>query len=226
MLIKLDKVTSTQDFAEAVYSMLYSDFIVVAEEQTKARGRYKREWYSPRGGLWFTYCKKGFPIEEIPIATLKVALAIRYVLGKYVEAKIRWPNDIVVNGKKISGILIEGVLQGNDSAMFIGAGVNTNIKNFPSELNATSTLIEAGKEVNNDELLKNIINSVEVYLSKDSESTIEEINTYLSIKNKKVNLYGNNWNKTCTAMFVDRLGRLITDCGIFEVEDVLRLETS
>ncbi|AWR94732.1 biotin--[acetyl-CoA-carboxylase] ligase [Acidianus brierleyi] len=226
MLIKLNKVTSTQDFAEAVYSMLYSDFVVIAGEQTKARGRYRREWYSPQGGLWFTYCKRGFPIEEIPIATLKVALAIRYVLEEYVDAKIRWPNDIVVNGKKISGILIEGILQGNDSTMFIGAGINTNIKNFPSELNATSVLIEKGKELDNDELLKNIINSIEIYLNKDDESTIEEINTFLYIKNKKVNLYGNDWNKTCTAMFVDRLGRLITDCGIFEVEDVLRLETS
>ncbi len=225
MLIKLNKVTSTQDFAEAIYSMLYSDFIVIAEEQTKARGRYKREWYSPRGGLWFTYCKREFPIEQIPMATLKVSLAIRYILGQYVNAKIRWPNDIVVNGKKISGILIEGISQRNDSVMFMGAGVNTNIKNFPKELNATSVMIELGKELDNDELLKNIINSIDIYLNKDNESTIQEINTFLSIKNKKINLYGNNWNKTCTALFVDGLGRLITDCGIFEVEDVLRLES-
>ncbi len=226
MLIKLDKVTSTQDFAEAIYSMLYSDFIVYAEEQTKARGRYKREWYSPKGGLWFTYCKKRFSAEEIPITTLKAALAIRDVLGKYVDAKIRWPNDIVVNNRKISGILVEGIVQGSDSSIFIGAGVNSNIKNFPLDLNATSTLIETGKELNNEDLLKDIIDRIDIYLNKDNDSTIEEINTFLSIKDKKVKIYGNNWDKTCIAMFVDKLGRLITDCGILEVEDVLRLESS
>lgn len=80
---KLNKVTSTQDFAEAVSSMLYEDFLVVAEEQTKARGRYKRAWYSPKGGLWLTYVKKNFNVEEILISTLKVSLAVREVLSSF-----------------------------------------------------------------------------------------------------------------------------------------------
>ncbi|MEM4884302.1 MAG: biotin--[acetyl-CoA-carboxylase] ligase, partial [Saccharolobus sp.] len=107
LVIKLNKVTSTQDFAEAISSMLYEDFVVIAEEQTKARGRFGRSWYSPKGGLWFTYVKKNFKTELIQLSGIKTAIAIMDLLKDFVDAKIRWPNDIVVNDKKIAGILIE-----------------------------------------------------------------------------------------------------------------------
>lgn len=225
LTIKLDKVTSTQDFAEAVYSTLYSDFVVVAEEQTKARGRYRREWYSPKGGLWFTYVKYNFPTSQVPMATLKASLAIRRVLGKYVDAKIRWPNDVVVNKKKISGVLVEAVAQGDVSTVFIGAGVNTNVSSFPPGILATSLYLETGKEFNNDEVLAEIIGSIEEYLKVSDKEAIEEVNYHLSIKDEKVRIYGRDFEKECEALFVDSYGRLITDCGIFEVEDVLRLES-
>ncbi|MBW9141295.1 MAG: biotin--[Candidatus Aramenus sp.] len=226
LVIKLDKVTSTQDFAEAVYSLLYSEYVVVAEEQTKARGRYGREWYSPKGGLWFTYVKYNFPTGQVPMATLKSSLAIRQVLGKYVDARIRWPNDIVVNKKKISGVLVEAIAQGETSTIFIGPGVNTNVTAFPQGISATSLFLETGKEFNNDELLLELVKSIDEYLKIGDKEAIEEVNRYLSIKDEKVKIYGKDFAKECEALFVDNYGRLITDCGIFEVEDVLRLESS
>ncbi|MCY0874436.1 MAG: biotin--[acetyl-CoA-carboxylase] ligase [Acidianus infernus] len=225
---KLSKVTSTQDFAEAISSMLYEDFLVTAEEQTKARGRYKRAWYSPKGGLWFTYVKKNFNVEEIPVATLKVSLAVRDVLSSFFDAKIRWPNDVVVNDKKVSGILIEAIYAGDVADLFIGVGINTNVKEFPPDIKATSILMETGKEVNNDELLNEVISKIDYYLSlkEDFEEIVSKINNYLSIKNKKVVITRRDETKVeCTALFVDKFGRLVTDCGIFEVEDILRVES-
>ncbi|MEM3270569.1 MAG: biotin--[acetyl-CoA-carboxylase] ligase, partial [Metallosphaera sp.] len=90
-IVKLTRVTSTQDFAEAVSEMIDENYVVVAEEQTRARGRYRRAWYSPKGGLWVTYVIKDFNVEEIALTTLRVALAIRSVLSKYVNSTIRWP---------------------------------------------------------------------------------------------------------------------------------------
>ncbi|MCY0883495.1 MAG: biotin--[acetyl-CoA-carboxylase] ligase [Acidianus infernus] len=225
---KLSKVTSTQDFAEAISSMLYEDFLVIAEEQTKARGRYKRAWYSPKGGLWFTYVKKNFNVEEIPVATLKVSLAVRDVLSSFFDAKIRWPNDVVVNDKKVSGILIEAIYAGDVADLFIGVSINTNVKEFPPDIKATSILMETGKEVNNDELLNEVISKIDYYLSlkEDFEEIVSKINNYLSIKNKKVVITRRDETKVeCTALFVDKFGRLVTDCGIFEVEDILRVES-
>jgi BirA family biotin operon repressor/biotin-[acetyl-CoA-carboxylase] ligase len=225
---KLSKVTSTQDFAEAISSMLYEDFLVIAEEQTKARGRYKRAWYSPKGGLWFTYVKKNFNAEEIPVATLKASLAVREALSSFFDAKIRWPNDVVVNDKKVSGILIEAIYAGDATDLFIGVGINTNVKEFPPDIKATSILLETGKEVNNDELLNNVISKMDYYLTlkEDFEEIVGKINNYLSIKDKKVVITRKDETKVeCTALFVDKFGRLVTDCGIFEVEDVLRVES-
>ncbi|AWR97060.1 biotin--[acetyl-CoA-carboxylase] ligase [Acidianus sulfidivorans JP7] len=223
---EIPKVTSTQDFAEAIYSHLFCDFLVVAEEQTKARGRYRRSWYSPKGGLWFTYVKKKFNLENIGMATFKVSLAVRESISKYVEAKIRWPNDITVNDRKISGILLEGISNQEESTLFIGIGVNTNVKSFPSDIFGTSIYLETNKEIDNNSLLSSLIDLIDNYLNLDDKKTIELMNKYSSIKDRKVKIITiNNEEKICVGMFVDNYGRLVTDCGIFEVEDVLRLET-
>jgi len=225
LIIRLPKVTSTQDFAESVHDMLYEDFIVVAEEQTQARGRYRRSWYSPKGGLWFTYVKKNYPTEEVPITSLKVSLAIRNILSKYVDAKIRWPNDVVVNDRKISGVLIEAYSFGDVSTLFIGVGVDVNIESFPTEINATSLLIETKRQYDLDKLLSEIIDEINKYLSiKNNDIIIDEINKYLSIKNRKVVLEFKDKVKECISLFVDYHGRLVTDCGIYEVEEVLRVK--
>jgi BirA family biotin operon repressor/biotin-[acetyl-CoA-carboxylase] ligase len=225
LVIRLSKVTSTQDFAEAIYQMIEEDeFVVVADEQTRARGRYRRAWFSPKGGLWVTYVIKGFDPSKIPNLTLANALAIREALSKYVDAKIRWPNDVVVNDKKIAGTLIEAVVQGSDAVAFVGFGVDTNVRRFEPGLNATSVLLETGKEVDNDELLNEIIALTKAYAAKEMRELAEEVNKYSSVNGKKVRLVGNGWEKACTALFVDFMGRLVADCGIYEVEEVLRLE--
>ncbi|AEB94385.1 MULTISPECIES: biotin--[acetyl-CoA-carboxylase] ligase [Metallosphaera] len=224
-IVKLTRVTSTQDFAEAVSEMIDENYVVVAEEQTRARGRYRRAWYSPKGGLWVTYVIKDFNVEEIALTTLRVALAIRSVLSKYVNSTIRWPNDVVVNGKKISGVLVESSVQGSSSVGFIGFGINSNVSVFPQDINATSVKLETGKEIDNQLLLDEVIQKINQYITKTPEEVYSELNSNLYIKEKDVVLYGENWKKECKALFVDRYGRLVTMCGIFEVEEVLRLET-
>ncbi|MGC9106319.1 MAG: biotin--[acetyl-CoA-carboxylase] ligase [Thermoprotei archaeon] len=225
LVIKLSKVTSTQDFAEAVYQMVEEDeFVVVAEEQTKARGRYRRAWFSPKGGLWVTYVIKGFDPSKIPNLTLANALAIREALAKYVDAKIRWPNDVVVKDRKIAGTLVEAVVQGSEAVAFIGFGVDTNVRSFEPGLNATSVLLETGREVDNEGLLNEIIALTKAYATKELKELAEEANRHSSVNGRKVRLVGDGWEKACTALFVDFLGRLVADCGIFEVEEVLRLE--
>lgn len=113
--------------------------------------------------------------------------------------------------------------------MFVGVGINTNVKEFPPDIKATSILLETEKEVDNEKLLDDVISKIDYYLSikEDFEKIVEEINSkYLSIKDRKVSITKKDESKVeCTALFVDKFGRLVTDCGIFEVEDVLRVES-
>jgi len=89
LIFKFPSVTSTQDLAEAIYQIINADeFVIVAEEQTRARGRYKREWYSPKGGLWFTYVIKNYNAEKIPFLTFRSSLAVRKVLSTFLNVKI------------------------------------------------------------------------------------------------------------------------------------------
>ncbi|QGA54593.1 biotin--[acetyl-CoA-carboxylase] ligase [Sulfolobus sp. E5-1-F] len=226
LVIRLNKVTSTQDFAEAISNMLYEDFLIIAEEQTKARGRLRRSWYSPKGGLWFTYVKKNFKTEQIQISGLKVAVAVLDVLRKFLDAKIRWPNDIVVNDKKIAGILIEANTYEeniNLSDLFIGVGIDVTVKEFPDDVKATSLYLELGREV--ELSIDEVIRKIDDYLYIDDKKAVDIVNQFLSIKDRDVVLRGENWEKKCKALFVDYMGRLVTECGIYEVEEVHRVET-
>ena len=224
LVIKLNKVTSTQDFAEAISSMLYEDFVVIAEEQTKARGRFGRSWYSPKGGLWFTYVKKNFKTELIQLSGIKTAIAIMDLLKDFVDAKIRWPNDIVVNDKKIAGILIEAKTYEdvNYCDLFIGVGIDTNVKEFPKDVNATSLYLELGKEIELD--INKIIGKIEEYLTIDDKRAIDIANSNLSIKDRVILIRGENWERKCNALFIDLMGRLVTECGVYEAEEVYRVD--
>lgn len=224
LVIKLNKVTSTQDFAEAISSMLYENFVVIAEEQTKARGRFGRSWYSPKGGLWFTYVKKNFKTELIQLSGIKTAIAIMDLLKDFVDAKIRWPNDIVVNDKKIAGILIEAKTYEdvNYCDLFIGVGIDTNVKEFPKDVNATSLYLELGKEIELD--INKIIGKIEEYLTIDNKRAIDIANSNLSIKDRVILIRGENWERKCKALFVDLMGRLVTECGVYEAEEVYRVD--
>jgi BirA family biotin operon repressor/biotin-[acetyl-CoA-carboxylase] ligase len=224
-VIRLTRVTSTQDFAEAIHDMIEEkEFVVVAEEQTKARGRFRRAWYSPKGGLWVTYVMKDFEAERIPDLTLANALAIRKALEKYVNAKIRWPNDVVVDDKKIAGVLVEAIARGDKATVFVGFGVDTNVNEFPKDVKATSVLLETGKLVDNDELMFEIISLTKEYLRLDLSQLAKELDNYSSLNGREVKISGEGWEKRCKALFVDFMGRLVTDCGIFEVEEVHRVE--
>ena len=108
---------------------------IVAEEQTAGRGRIKRRWLSPRGSIALSiilYPPLAYLPSLIMVASLAVARSIEQVTN--LKAKIKWPNDVLVNDKKICGILVESDVRGNkvDYAV-IGIGLNVNIssRNFP-----------------------------------------------------------------------------------------------
>lgn len=182
-----------------------------------------RSWFSPRGGLWVTYVKRDFPIEKVPHTTLKVSLAIADLLSE-LNPKIRWPNDVVVNDKKIAGVLIEASVYGNSDRgdLFIGFGIDTDVREFPPDVNATSYLIETGKSFTKD--VKEIVEKMNFWLEKDDNEAVNQVNERLSIKERKVRLITKEDEFTCKALFVDYMGRLVTECGIFEVQDVERVE--
>ena len=117
---------------------------VIAGEQTKGRGRIKRTWLSPKGSLALSiilYPHVAHLSSLIMLASLAVVHSIETVTG--LKSQVKWPNDVLVNGRKVCGILIENEVRGNtvDYAI-IGIGINVNIRlsDFPEILQTATSL--------------------------------------------------------------------------------------
>jgi len=139
----LPKISSTMDAArEAAGRGADAGTVIVAGEQTAGRGRLKREWISPRGSIAVSIIL--YPdIATIPylmmIAPLAAVHTIECIAGT--KAQIKWPNDILINGKKVGGILIENELRGDKvaySIVGIGINVDLDVAGHP-EIAATAT---------------------------------------------------------------------------------------
>ncbi|PGT87431.1 biotin--[acetyl-CoA-carboxylase] ligase [Bacillus sp. AFS040349] len=150
-----ETVTSTQKIAQTLAGNGAPEgTIVVADQQTNGRGRMAREWYSPSGtGIWMSLIiRPNIPIHSTPQLTLLTAVAIVQAIEELTPVKpdIKWPNDILINGKKVVGILTELQAEADQvHSVIIGTGINVNqkVEDFPEELQqiATSIGIETGK---------------------------------------------------------------------------------
>jgi BirA family biotin operon repressor/biotin-[acetyl-CoA-carboxylase] ligase len=168
-----DKVESTNDIAKDFAIKGYREgTVVIADSQSRGRGRLGRRWESPSGvGIYLSIILK--PEKVMPQLTLvtgiSVVEAIQHItcyeesLRSRSCAGLKWPNDIIINGKKVGGILTEGILKGSRVIVGIGVNVNTELSMFPDELRdrATSLLIGTGKRTDRNLLIAELLNRFE-----------------------------------------------------------------
>jgi len=161
------EVGSTNDWAKELAELGAEEgTVAIAETQTAGHGRLGREWFSPRGGLWFSVILRPEMSPSEAIGLVFVAgLAVAEVLREKYDLKVdtKWPNDVLVNGKKVCGILAEMNTKGRAvKFVVLGFGVNANFlveKVFPRSLKevATSLEKELGQKVQLEELFKGLL---------------------------------------------------------------------
>lgn len=186
-IIFLDEVDSTNIYAASLcLNSEETPLAVVADSQTKGSGRMGRVFYSPeKSGIYMTYILDVRNVETLNLITSSAGLAVAETLEKEcgVKGTIKWPNDILLSGKKVCGILTKLItIDGKIKFALIGIGVNvTNKKeDFPEEIKdiATSLIIETGKTFDKKDLTLKIVDSLnEIFLNK--KYTEEEILTLL-----------------------------------------------
>ena len=139
--------------------------VVVAEEQTAGRGRRGRAWASPRGGIWLSVIlRPGIPVERISLVPLSAATAtaraIREATG--LPARVKWPNDVLVDGKKIVGILAEAGAGGEWVVVGIGINANIPLDALPQAAGSPATSLQAlGHPVDRDALIRLVLRALE-----------------------------------------------------------------
>ena len=140
----LDEVGSTSDWLKQNAADLTVGTVVFTESQTAGRGRRDNRWLAPRGkDLMFSLLlKPAAPMEKWPRITTLAALAIcKAIEGELpLQPRIKWPNDIYLSDRKVSGLLAETVSTPTGILLVLGIGLNVNTIDFPSELSATSLL--------------------------------------------------------------------------------------
>jgi BirA family biotin operon repressor/biotin-[acetyl-CoA-carboxylase] ligase len=145
--------------------------LVVAETQTAGRGRFGRAWSSPPGlGLYFSLIlRPRLAASEAPVVTLALGLAaacaVHAVTG--LTCDLRWPNDVLLSGRKCCGILTELAADGDRVRYLVaGLGVNVNQTRMPAGLaaSATSLLLETGRELDRASLLISILQEIDRHL--------------------------------------------------------------
>lgn len=134
----LDSVPSTQDrLHDLAASGDPAGTAVLAAEQTEGRGRRGRHWASPRGGLWLSVLCRPVAAPALEVLSLRVALAVLRVVEVRVATvalKLKWPNDLILDDRKLGGILCEARWQG-DAPAWVAVGIGLNLGNpIPVEL--------------------------------------------------------------------------------------------
>jgi len=163
---------STNDVArELALKETKEGTVIVAETQTRGRGRLGRGWISPEGGLWFSIIMRPkVSPRDAPKLTLMMSVVVAKTISRQfgLESEIKWPNDVLIKGKKVCGILTETSTKGDAlNFVVVGVGVNTNLRlhDFPASLRGSSTTLkeELKREINRDAFLHSLLEETEHY---------------------------------------------------------------
>ena len=227
-------LSSTNDFTkELINSNNFAHgTTIIANSQTKGRGRFARTFFSPADtGIYFsTILKKSLPIKDVSLITIISAIAVCKSISKLtgLNPKIKWINDIYLDGKKICGILVENICDFNNiqsKAIVSGIGININTKDFPKDIQDKAVSIMC-TSLSRNKLIAEVLNNL-FDLSEDvyNKQIIEEYKSLSLVLNKKISYIKDNKNYTATAIDINDSGNLIVrdsnnNIDILECEEV------
>lgn len=219
-----DTIESTNKLAKDIAQDEEEGLVIVAEEQTKGRGRLGRQWESPKKkGLYFSIIlKPQVPPTKVGKLTLLGAAAVYLSLDEIgINSQIKWPNDIVINGKKVCGILTEMSSELNMiNYVIMGIGVNVNLEknHIPEDLQdkASSLKIESKDQIDRKKLLATILNKFENLYSlfiDDGEITqaIEICRDNSAVIGKEVQVINGSTKRVGKALDINEEGQLLVE---------------
>ena len=224
------ELPSTQDLAlQLAKEGAEEGTLVVSEAQNSGRGRRGNSWFSPKGGLWFSFVLRPAAGIEGSVAAfnlgigLSVIRAVKKIAG--IGALIKWPNDILCGGKKLGGIIADaGTGKEGPAYVVAGIGINTNVPAdaFPPQIRDTAVSLQGlGRSVDNLELMGRILEETgrmyRVFTRDGFSPILAEVKKSCYTIGKKIRVFGAGNYGTVTGRAVDisRKGGLVlkTDAG-------------
>ena len=218
-ILRLRNVTSTQNIARAhAKSGAGAGTVILADTQSEGQGRQDRSWESSSGGLYMTALLEAGPQANLMPLVAGVAIADTIRDGFSVDAMLKWPNDVLIGGKKVGGILVDADWSGDERGLILlGVGVNLNNAIQGSLSEATSLSEETGEEIDLDDFLKSLLERLDVILVTLEENPgkilarwnefSETLGRRITVENSSGDIFEG------VAESIDSDGALILDCG-------------
>lgn len=223
-----DAVSSTMDIAtELGMKGAPEGTLVLAETQTKGRGRLGRSWSSPKyKGIYLSLIlKPKISPNQAPVLTLLAAVSVCEAIKEIadLEAKIKWPNDILIHNKKLGGILTELNAE-TDEIRFVIIGIGLNVNNEKKSLIPQATSLKEQRKENIDriELLKGILEKLEenylCFCEKSHRAIIEKWRSFSLTLGKRIKIISHDIHLEGVALDIDIDGGLLLrkDSGLIE----------
>lgn len=218
--VRMKVVDSTNEKAkEMLDDVLEEGTVIVAERQAAGRGRYGRAWSSPPGGIYISIVLK--PSERnVQLLSLLSGLPVVRTLRLHgVDARLKWPNDVMVGEKKIAGILCEGVHRRDSFWAIVGIGINTapDLGRLPPDVRTEATSIknETSQDVDNDRFVERLLAEYDAfyaaYRSGETTRLLAEYRGICATLGKSVVIETAKGRVKGTARDVTALGALVVE---------------
>ena len=242
------RLSSTQELAKELVNakgaLRVGGYVIIADSQLSGTGRNGREWASPRGGIWLSVILSSMlhPSKCISFsfgASLAVSEAITHCTG--LESKLKWPNDVLIDGKKVSGVLVDASVNSSSiEYVIVGIGVNVNVNSaevqrdikcqaFPCQV--TSLSDELASRCDKVRLIKNILQTLDKYYLKIESDTDYPIleqwkHSAIDITSKPVYVSHGAEGFTATVLGLEEDGSLVVVRDNNRIERIVSAEYS
>ena len=221
------ELTSTMDAAKQLARKGCPDFTtVITGRQTSGRGRLNRQWFSDEGGLYFTVVLRP---DLPPVLSFRVSFLASLTLARTlnemfaVDVRVKWPNDLLVDERKICGMLSELEAEA-DRVAFINVGIGINVNNDPSGIEpaATSLKVILGRKVSIKDIVARYLDAFEQRMQTTAyDRVIEEWKAYTVTLNREVRVVTTRDVFTGKAVDVDDNGALVLKCADGSLQKIL-----
>jgi BirA family biotin operon repressor/biotin-[acetyl-CoA-carboxylase] ligase len=199
---------------------------VIAGRQKSGRGRLNRQWFSDQGGLYFTVVLRP---DLPPVLSFRISFLASLTLAKTLndmfglDVRVKWPNDLLVDERKVCGMLSELEAEA-DRVAFINIGIGINVNNDPSGIEPAATSLKAilGRKVSIKDIVARYLDAFEQRVqTMASDRVIEEWKTYTVTLNREVRVVTTREVFSGRAIDVDANGALVLKCADGSIQKVL-----
>ncbi len=204
-LFYYEEIDSTMTQAKRLINKhkLQDGTLLLAETQAGGKGRRGRVWYSEKGGIWLTYVViPKLSREDYTLYSIMTAVALQECLEKYkINSKIKWPNDIIIQDKKLAGIAIDLVFKGKDT-LVIGLGINV----YNSIIDIATRVSDYNEDININEFFTNVVDYLDQFkdiLEKNKDKILDSWRESNNVLGKEVKIIPANGNKPYFAKAID-----------------------